>query len=92
MTVSEATTLVLSAVRLGVLLLGLAVTRAAYTAYRRTGESFMGRATLGFAVITVGVFVEGVLYTLGGLDLTTVHIVESLTVGLGLLILYSSLR
>lgn len=58
-----------------------------YTAYRRTGERFLRRATLGFVVIT-----EGVPFDFSALDLTTVHIIESLAVGVGLLVLHVSLR
>lgn len=85
-------TLVLSVVRFGVFLLGIGVTWVSYTAYRRTGERFLRNATLGFAVIAVGVFLEGVLFNFSTLDLPTVHIIESLAIGLGLLILHISLR
>ena len=90
--VADFPTLVLSIVRFGVFLLGASVSWLSYTAYRRTGERFLRDATLGFAVITVGVFLEGVLFNFFALDLTTVHIVESLAVGLGLLVLHVSLR
>lgn len=86
----DALTLALSVVRLGVCLLGLSVTRVSYVAYRRSGEPFLRDATIGFAAISVGVFVEGVLFNGFALDLTTAHIVESLTVGLGLLVLHRS--
>lgn len=89
---ADVPTLVLSVVRVGVFLLGLGVSWVSYKAYRRTGERFLRNATLGFAIITVGVFIEGVLFNLSPLDLTTVHIVESLAIGLGLLVLHISLR
>jgi len=90
--VVDAPTLVLSVVRFGVFLLGLGVSRVSYKAYRRTGERFLRTATTGFAVIAVGVFIEGVHFNASSLDLTTVHIVESLAIGLGSLILHTSLR
>lgn len=90
--VVDTPTLVLSVVRFGVFLLGGGVTWVSYKAYRRTGERFLRNATIGFGVITVGVFAEGVLYNFSTLDLTTVHIVESLAIGVGLLILHVSLR
>ena len=43
-------------------------------------------------MIAIGVFIEGVFFNFSTLDLTTVHIVESLAIGLGLLILHISLR
>ena len=92
MTVADTPTLVLSVVRFGVFLLGLGVTWVSYKAYRRTGERFLRTATIGFAVIAIGVFIEGILFNFSSLDLTTVHIVESLAIGLGLLILHISLR
>lgn len=88
----EVAELVLTAARLAVLGLGLGVTWVSYKAYRRTDVAYFRTATLGFAVITVGVFIEGVLYNLTALDLTTVHIVESVAIGAGLLILHRSLR
>lgn len=88
----EAPTLVLSVVRLAVFLLGAGVTWLSYKAYRRTNETFLRNASLGFGIIAVGVFVEGVLYNFSTLDLTTVHIIESLGIGLGLLVLHLSLR
>jgi hypothetical protein len=90
--VADFQTLVLSVVRLAVFLLGASVSWVSYKAYRRTGERFLRDATFGFAIITVGVFIEGVLFNFLALDLTTVHIVESLAVGLGLLVLHVSLR
>ena len=92
MPVIDTPTLVLSVVRFGVFLLGVGVTWVSYKAYRRTGERFLRTATIGFAVIAIGVFIEGVLFNFSTLDLTTVHIVESLAIGLGLLILHTSLR
>ena len=92
MTVADTPTLVLSVVRFGVFMLGLGVTWVSYKAYRRTGERFLRTAMIGFAVIAIGVFIEGILFNFSSLDLTTVHIVESLAIGLGLLILHISLR
>ncbi|WP_276259016.1 DUF7521 family protein [Haloglomus litoreum] len=85
-------TLVLSAIRFAVFLLGAGVSWVSYKAYRRTGERFLRNATVGFAIITVGVFIEGVLFNFFSLDLTTVHIIESLAIGIGLLVLHLSLR
>ena len=89
---ADVASLVLSVVRVGVFLLGIGVTWVSYTAYRRTGERFLRDATVGFGILAGGVFVEGVLFELFAMDLTTVHIVESVAVGAGLLVLHHSLR
>lgn len=78
--------------RMAVLAVALAVTAISYRAYRRTGTRYLQTAAVGFAVISVGVFIEGVLFELVGLDLAIVHIVESVAIGIGFLILLQSLR
>lgn len=88
----DAATAVLAVARIGVMLLAAGVTWVSYKAYRRSGIDYLLTATYGFAVITVGVFIEGVLFNLTTLDLTTVHIVESVAIGIGLLLLHRSLR
>jgi hypothetical protein len=84
------TTLALTVVRAMVLVLGLATTTVAFRAYRRQGSRYLRDATLGLGIITAGVLVEGVLFRLASLDLTTVHLVESVAIGLGFLVLLSS--
>lgn len=84
--------IVLVVSRVAVLALALAVTAISYRAYRRTGQRFLRTASVGFAVISVGVFVEGVLFELLELNLAIVHIVESVAIGIGFLILLQSLR
>ena len=88
----DATTAVLAVVRLLVLVLGVTITYYSVAAYRRTRVPYLRNAAVGFGIITVGVFVEGVLFELAGLDLAVVHIVESVAVGLGFLVLLVSLR
>lgn len=88
----ETTTVVLVFLRLTVLGLGLLITYYSAKAYRRTRTRYMRDAALGFGVITLGVFIEGALYEFGGLDLAIVHIIESVAVGVGFLILLRSLR
>lgn len=88
----DVTTTVLVLVRVAVLGLGLLITFYSLRAYRRTRAPYMRDASVGFGVITLGVFIEGVLFEIGGLDLVVVHIVESVAIGLGFLILLFSLR
>lgn len=82
----------LVAVRVAVLLLGLLITYYSVRAYRRTGAPYMRTTAIGFAVITLGVFLEGVLFEFIGLDLAVVHVVESVAVGIGFVILLFALR
>lgn len=78
--------------RLGLLALGLAVTAISYRAYRRSGVHYLRTAAIGFGVISVGVFIEGLLFEVVELNLAVVHIVESVAIGIGFLILLQSLR
>lgn len=91
-TPSGLTQIVLVSARLMVLFLGLLITYYSVQAYRRTGSPYLRTTAIGFAVITVGVFVEGLLFEFIGLDLAVVHIVESLAIGIGFLILLFALR
>jgi hypothetical protein len=88
----DTTTAVLVAVRLAVLALGMLITYYSFEAYRRTGTYYMRNAAIGFGIITLGVFIEGVLFEFGGLDLAFVHIIESVAIGLGFVVLLISLR
>ncbi|MFB6071628.1 MAG: hypothetical protein ABEJ88_01525 [Halobacterium sp.] len=80
----------LIAARLGVLVLGVATTLISFRAYRRSRTRYLRDAALGFAVMTVGVFVEGVLYQLTDVGLTQVHVVESVAIGAGFVVLLRS--
>ncbi|MFC7130513.1 DUF7521 family protein [Haloferax chudinovii] len=88
----ETTTAVLIGVRLLVLALGILTTYYSFEAYRRTGTYYMRNAAAGFGIITLGVFIEGVLFEFVGLDLALVHIIESIAIGLGFVVLLTSLR
>lgn len=88
----SATTALLALVRVIVLCLGLLITYYSFKAYRRTRAEYMRNASIGFGIITIGVFVEGVLFEIGGFDLTHSHIIESVAIGLGFLVLLLSLR
>lgn len=82
--------IVLTGARLLVLALGLATTLVAFRAYRRQRTRYLRDASLGFGLMTVGVFVEGVLYQFVGMGLTEVHLVESLAIAAGFAVLLSS--
>lgn len=78
--------------RLLVFALGAAITVLAVGAYRRRPSDYLRNAAVGFAIVTLGVFVEGALYHVVGVDLVTVHIVESLLVSAGFAVIIASLR
>jgi hypothetical protein len=88
----DTTAAVLTVVRLMVFALGILITYYSFEAYRRTSTDYMRNAAVGFAIITLGVFIEGVLFEVAGLDLAVVHIIESVAIGLGFVILLISLR
>lgn len=83
-------TLALAVVRLVVLALGVAVTAISFRAYQRERTRYLRDASIGLGIITAGVLLEGVLFQVASLDLTTVHLVESVAIGLGFLVLLSS--
>lgn len=88
----ETTIAILVLVRVLVLVLGIFITYYSLQAYRRTGTPYMRNASIGFGIITLGVFLEGVLFEFAGLDLEIVHIIESVAIGLGFFVLLFSLR
>lgn len=75
---------VLVAVRVILLLVGLATTAISFRAYRRNGTRYLRDATIGFGFITVGVLIEGFLYQFTGLTLTQVHVAESIALVFGI--------
>jgi hypothetical protein len=82
---------VLVVARVAVFVLAVATTAISYRAFKRSRSRYLRDATLGFGIITVGVFVEGVLYQLLNVSLTVVHIVESVAIALGFVLLLRSL-
>ncbi|KAB1185134.1 MULTISPECIES: hypothetical protein [Haloferax] len=85
-------TAVLVGVRLVVLLLGVLITFYSYQAYQKTRAPYLRNASIGFGIITVGVFIEGVLFEFAGFDIIIVHLIESIGIGLGFAVLLISLR
>lgn len=86
-------TLALAIVRTIVLLLGFSIAYLSYKAYIRTGSPYLRNASIGFTVVAIGVFIEGVLYEVLAWDLYTAHIIESMLVAVGFgILLYSLIR
>ena len=84
--------LLLTVIRLLVLGLGAAIAYTSYTAYRRTGQPYLRTASIGFGIITVGVLIEGVLVVLFDVSIRIAHIVESVVIVLGFIVLLYSFR
>lgn len=84
------TTAFLAAVKSLNLLLGDVITYYAYRAYRRTGVTALGAVSVGFAIITFGVFVAGLVDQLPLLHSELALIIEAVFTAVGFsAILYS---
>ena len=82
--------LTLVAAKIVALLLGLLIAAQAYRGYRRNDSWPMLYLAVGFAIISVGTAVEGVLYEILGTPIQTASAVQSVIVTLGMLVvLYS---
>lgn len=89
----DAITTILAVVRTLVLLMGLSIAYFSYKAYRRTGTTYLRNSSIGFGIVAFGVFIEGLLFEIGGVDLATVHVIESVVVAIGFgVLLYSLVR
>ncbi len=75
-----------------VLLVGAGIAYASLTAYRRTGDASIAWMGVGFAVVTVGAGVAGIIYEIVTHDLLSAWISSSALESAGFtLILYSIL-
>ncbi len=74
------------------LILGFILTFTSFRAYLRTEAIYLRDSTIGFGIITIGVFIEGILFEVGSFSLVFVHIIESLVIALGLIVLLISLK
>jgi uncharacterized membrane-anchored protein len=73
------------------LLLGLIIAAQAYRGYRRHGSWPMLYLAVGFAVISVGTAVEGILFELMGVPIQTASAVQTAFVTVGMLVVLYSL-
>lgn len=76
--------LYLAAAKVVVLALGMAIATLAFLAHRRSGERLMLGLGVGFVLVAIGSFTEGVLFEILAWDLMTVHLIESVFVFAGL--------
>lgn len=74
-----------------VLLLGLLIATKAYRGYTRHGSTAMLYLAIGFAVISVGTVIEGLLFELIELDLILSSAIQTVIVAIGMLVILYSL-
>ncbi len=78
--------------RLLSLILGAAIVILAYKGYRRSNSRSMMFLALGLTLVTIGAFVEGVLFEFFHFDITLIHAVESTINVLGFLTILYAVR
>lgn len=78
--------------RLISLILGSAIVIIAYRGYMRNKSLSMRYLSLALIFITLGTFVEGVLFEIGGLGLNETHAIESFVNVIGFILMVFSLR
>jgi hypothetical protein len=83
--------LILVAAKVVAMALGFLIAGQAYRGYRRHGSWPMLYLAVGFAVISVGTAVEGVLYELLDVPIQMASAVQTIIVTLGMLVILYSL-
>jgi hypothetical protein len=73
------------------LLFGGFITYLAFKAYRKTGARSLGALSLGFAIITTGTFLAGVVDQVLDAGFQTSQLIESALIALGFLVIVYSL-
>lgn len=77
-------------VRLLIVILGAIVIYLSFKSHRQNHSTAMLLLSMGFALITIGAVIEGVLFEFFGFDIFGAHTVESILVASGLIaIVYS---
>ncbi|GAB3668349.1 DUF7521 family protein [Halopiger thermotolerans] len=85
------TTIALAVVKTLVLIVGGVITYFAYKAYLRTRQRPLGYLAVGFGLVTLGLFLAGLLTELIGVTLMVGILLESLLVLAGFLVIAYSL-
>ncbi|MFQ5919845.1 MAG: hypothetical protein ACE5I4_07365 [Thermoplasmata archaeon] len=80
------------AAKVSVLLLGISIALLAFLAYRRTGVILMLALSIAFSLVAIGTFAEGLFFEVFAWELSTVHVIESTFILLGLATLAVLLR
>ncbi len=69
--------------RVSVLVLGIILTVTSFKAYNRTKTKYLRYSTIGFGIITIRIFIEGLFFEIENFDLVFVHIIESFSISIG---------
>ncbi|WP_265111584.1 DUF7521 family protein [Halosolutus halophilus] len=77
--------------KLAVLTLGLLVSAMAFQGYRRYGRTAMVYLAIGFALISVGTVIEGLLFELADLDIFLASTIQTVIAASGMLVILYSL-
>ncbi len=73
-------------------LIGMYIALLSYRSYVKKSDASILYLGAGFAVISFGVIIEGILYEVLLLDLTTAHTIQSIMFTIGMILIYLSLR
>lgn len=77
--------------KLLVLSLGLFISYKAYQGFRRYGSTAMLYLGVGFAFISVGTVIEGILFEIVGLDIFLAGAIQTVIAAVGMLVIIYSL-
>lgn len=81
----------LIAAKLFVLLLGLLIATTAYRGYRRHQSTAMLFLAIGFALVSIGTAIEGLLFELLELDIFLASTIQTVIAASGMLVILYSL-
>ena len=90
-TVGTEVAVALAVVKTLSLIVGGMISYFAFKAYRRTRQRALGYLSIGFAIVTLGLVLAGVLYELLNVDFAVGILLESLLFLVGFLIIAYSL-
>lgn len=78
--------------KLATMVIGLVVAVTAYRGYRRTGSASMRLLAIGFAIISIGAVIEGVLFDVFHFSIFWAGTVQTSIVAVGMLVVLYSLH
>ena len=90
-TIGTEVTVALAVVKTLVLVVGGVITYFAFKAYRRTRQPALGYLATGFAIVTLGLVLAGLLYEILNVELVVGILLESVLVLIGFAIIAYSL-
>ncbi len=83
--------LAIIAIRLIVVLLGALIVYLALKSYRKNNSSAMLLLGIGFGIITASAVLEGILFEFFGFNLLDTHLIESIGIALGFIVIIYSI-